>query len=243
MLEIWKFIKDPEPLRNTKTDFKSKLRRFKKAFFFLLITLIIYTLILSALDKIFKYFDLNISVFDLKDTTVLNKLTAKYSIIQLWVITAIMAPIWEEIEFRLLLRPTRLYIAVSLSLFYLLHSGSISFKTEKFLNEPAVVAFSLIQAIFIGLFIYYILSESLLETLSYSKFKLMVWGSVIVFTYVHLKNYGDLNFLKLLLSPVLLLYVFIVGWLLSYLRIRNGFLWCVAFHALHNCLINSIKGF
>lgn len=244
MKDIWHFINNPaleqDDLGST---FKEKTIRLKNCFVFALICIIVYAALLWIADYLLKMVGIDIHLLELKDKENKQFSLTNLSVIQMWIVAAFLAPVWEEIEFRLLLNPKRIYVALSIALYYFLHSRTISFTKEKIISNPNDLIFAALQALFLGWILYTFLSESFLKEIKENKGKIMIWTSIIVFTYVHLHNYGDLTLSILLLSPLLLLYIFSVGWILTYLRIKNGIMWSITFHIIHNCLINSIKGF
>ncbi|MFC4758977.1 CPBP family glutamic-type intramembrane protease [Solitalea agri] len=238
MRDIFNFILHPSIQLLKEDNIRNKLIRFKNCILFSIASLFISSILIYLINFVINQFGIHPNIIDIhkKGRSLLNH----YSFTQAWLLSAFIGPVLEELEFRLLLNPCRITIAISCSLFYWVHNGG-SFKTETLLT--ANFLFLTIQSLFFASFLYYLITETVIEELKHYKYKLLVWGTILVFTFVHLKNFEPLTFPLLLLSPILLLYIFFTGWVLTYLRLRNGILWAIIFHILHNTSLNLIKGF
>lgn len=65
-------------------------------------------------------------------------------------------------------------------------------------------------------------------------FPKLVYGSSICFGFLHLTNFSNPTYIFFLLSPLIILPQIIIGFFISYLRVRLNFLWGVFFHCLWN---------
>lgn len=66
------------------------------------------------------------------------------------------------------------------------------------------------------------------------------YGLTFIFALVHLFNYPTLSRAALLLSPLLIAPQFFLGALAGFLRVREGLIWAILLHSLHNLLLVSI---
>lgn len=163
------------------------------------------------------------------DNVLFEDVFSKQSVWLILFFVVVMAPIVEEIIFRLPLRPgtLRFFIPVSIATTYLLD----------FLNvNPAiifVVGFALL-----GLNIYFAIRrlkfprlQQLYRRLSRPLFYL----SAILFGALHISNYDSRVWM---LMPLLVLPQCVLGLFFGFVRIRYGFGWAIFTHAFHNgCLM------
>jgi len=137
----------------------------------------------------------------------------------------LFAPIVEEILFRLILRFNRKNLLVILTTTLML---SIIFLVKK--DIVRVLVFSSLTIVFSLCTIY-------LEACKDFFMKYFhIWFYIIagLFGILHIYNYMGINISNLFLSPLFAIPQFILGILLGYIRIRNGFFYALLFHFIMN---------
>lgn len=151
-------------------------------------------------------------------------------------------PFWEELAFRLGLRPNRLAQSVALAALALfLFQLPLGFFSDSLpgwlfsLTEPLGVA-TLVAALAVSAAGFWLILgrvERPVPELYARRFGFITYGTLLVFALLHSFNYTRLNeiwfLIPLLVSPQLIL---ALG--LSYVRVRLGFVWAVLMHGAHN---------
>ncbi|MDJ0708128.1 MAG: CPBP family intramembrane metalloprotease [Leptolyngbyaceae cyanobacterium MO_188.B28] len=141
----------------------------------------------------------------------------------------VMAPVVEEIIFRLPLRPIALSLSIpiSIAIIYLLDLFSVNQAI------PPVVGLMLL-----GFNIYLATRHPKVPRLQqlYTRFpRPIFYLSAILFGAIHIGNYDSRVWA---LMPLLVLPQCVLGLFLGFVRVRYGFGWAIFAHALHNgCLI------
>jgi hypothetical protein len=145
----------------------------------------------------------------------------------------IMAPIIEESIFRLPLSFKRSHIAVAFGFALVLLARLIPGMSQQNLTINILVRVALFAA---G---YFALYKSLPEIKVPNKrlqAHLMI-TSIVVFGLMHIFNYAPLQWSIIFIYPLFVIPQLCMGWLLTYIRFKNGFFWGMGLHAL----INSIS--
>jgi hypothetical protein len=163
-----------------------------------------------------------------KSTKVVNKRNAFY--------IAIIGPFVEEILFRLALKFNKFNISVFIILLcYALLGGKI----ESF-NFTNILSYSkVILSVLIGILCYNLINNNHIEKLKKHR-KYIIWFSIIAFGLVHLMNiskvgrmYWQLSFLY----PFYVLPYMSMGYFMSNLRLKQGFIWGFLLHAIINSIV------
>ncbi len=142
-----------------------------------------------------------------------------------------IAPLLEELTFRLPLRIKRNSISISLSLILVIFIKLFLFQKDCYLVYLLSVP--------IYFTIYFILLN--LKRI-YSKFKVfwtynirvMFYLSAMAFGLSHLFNYKDIYWWMLIASPLITLPYIVMGLFLGYIRMNYGFIYSLLFHAIIN---------
>lgn len=178
--DLYGFVKKP-------TDNQIHLSTKKKIHVFVVLlaikAIVVCCIILPALQIINQY----LNIADNHSTGI-----ESFSLLKLYICTAIIVPLMEELMFRYPLR----------------YKG--------------------LKTLFIS------------KEIWHQKFPYIVYLSTILFAYIHLLNYTNLDWLLLLISPILLASHLVTGILAAYLRIRFNFIWAVLFHSVWNFVIISL---
>jgi membrane protease YdiL (CAAX protease family) len=175
-------------------------QKFKLLLSFLCIEIpfiILFTLLLNGLEAL--------KLVDNTDHSVINMMKSM-PIAMFFFITVIVAPILEELLFRLYLRYPQNYlftIIVGLASFSSTHNGD---KTATALHSFWI-----------------------------KRYKYIFYFSALIFGFVHLFNF-PFSLTILLLSPILVAPQIILGSIIGYLRVRYGFMMGFFMHALHNAV-------
>jgi len=70
-----------------------------------------------------------------------------------------------------------------------------------------------------------------------SLYRYFVYIMAVGFGFIHLANFSDISFLLLVLSPIVIGSQLVGGLMISYVRVKFGFMWAVAHHVIFNTII------
>lgn len=137
----------------------------------------------------------------------------------------ILAPILEEILFRILLRPT----LRSLIIFNLC---GISVLGISLYNNSLIFFLLFASIIIVWNSIYY--SAKHLNFNFEKHFSKIFYSSALLFAITHIDNYNGISGYLILLSPIIILPYFFMGLYLGYIRMNFGIKYSILFHTLIN---------
>jgi len=235
---IWQTILNPARFLNFKQS--SNLQPFSIKLWQVL-QLVSFTFFTAFLISLFTYSILAVVGIDIKDYQILSGILVKYEPLEIFLLVAILAPILEEFQFRLLLtNQTWIFVAglLILTLFGIPITLSI---LESFnLSLPNSNLFNLISLFaFLGIFFVLIFLIFQRSTISFGKnnqgFNYLFYGVNILFALSHLANFQNLNQIWVF-SVFLVLPQLWGGFLMGGVRLRLGFWYAVLFHMFYNAL-------
>lgn len=218
--ELIFFLKNPKQMEEGK---KLDLKRIFFQFF-------IFDLILS-----FSYGVLNSVLFmvsnDYKEIFS-SKITATNPFISRWAIVILLAPILEELAFRLGLKINRKNLSISIALQIIIYLTVLDI-----INLP--LHYRLLLMIFSFSFIYLILNKSILHFFIKNN-NTFIYLSILCFGLLHALNFNYGEIQHLLFIPFLISIHLFLGVYLSYVRLKFGFALALIFHVLHNGFFFSL---
>ncbi len=140
----------------------------------------------------------------------------------------VLGPIVEELCFRLFLKKTRINISIGLSIFIIAIAKSLF--GSNFWYEWYILTIPVF-----GLFYY------LLGTKKYGAkipTLLLIHISVLSFGFIHLFNFVEIKGWMYLIFPLLTAPQILMGYILSYVRLRFGFRYCMFLHIITNFTVS-----
>ncbi|MCC5613293.1 CPBP family intramembrane metalloprotease [Nostoc sp. CHAB 5834] len=152
-------------------------------------------------------------------------------------IITIEAPIIEELSFRLLLRPTRFNVSLSIAALILL-----LFDTIWYFSALPNYTIRLIVCIFLFFILYMIYNPLWIPTLKIAEHKLLIITS-LCFGAIHLSNFTPIYKDLFYLYPIYFSPQIFLGFILGIIRLRNGFIWAIILHMLVNGSVTWYKLF
>lgn len=167
-------------------------------------------------------------LFDLPDNEIYK--VSNYSFNEKLLKIIILAPLIEEVIFRLLLRFNRSNVKLFffISIIYLI--------LFIFLKKYVVASLILTIQIFL-LIILIIKSINEIELWFKNNFRFVFYFSFISYGLVHLSNYNQITTTVIFLSPILVFPQILLGSIIGYIRINYSFLHGLFFHMLINLLV------
>ncbi len=159
---------------------------------------------------------------------------AGLSLVVIYIAGAIIAPITEEIQFRLLLKFNRLFIALSIAMFRFVHIFSWDFYKGKFdwyfIQKQIMISVALFLIIYFTLGIKKI--NNFVKTYLYEKyFSILFYGILIYFGLLHFNSDAFSPYMITTTIPQIA-----VGFFCAYYRLKLGFGYAVLMHILWNSM-------
>jgi Type II CAAX prenyl endopeptidase Rce1-like len=223
------FIRKPNLEIEKNITFKQKLKEMFFSFLFLYAFVTFSLILMKFLDLlIFEFY--RFSIMD-QITNQQNNSVFRDDYIYTAFKILILAPIIEEVIFRLPLNLNKITIGVSLSMLSLLYVGDslLQFSVHLFSSWIKVIAI-----FFTILFCYFFIPKKGLNIIKSKYFYIYFYLITICFGLVHITNFKIDNYYMCFLYIPFILPQFFLGFFTGYIRIKNGFLWCVLMHFIFN---------
>jgi membrane protein len=148
-------------------------------------------------------------------------------------LVVILAPVVEELIFRLILVPKRRNIAI----FTFAFSFLIINKTYYLIEIDWLLLMSLAVSGLLSFLVFKLLKRKPeIETVIGKRQKITTIVSVVLFGLLHIANIENLHWELVLLYPVYALPQMISGYVCSVQRLKLGFIWGLLFHSMINLM-------
>lgn len=152
-------------------------------------------------------------------------------------------PLFEEVMFRLSLIFKPIYLVLSsVCLGYYLCTKLIFNSRLSLIDDT--FSYRIGIAILLGSLVFIVLNnqnvKKRLQSLWVKKINLIYYASAILFGWLHILNF-ELNYLNLLLTPILTLPQFFSGLITGYVRLKFGFLYPLTFHIFTNSILIGLS--
>ncbi|RNA61517.1 CPBP family intramembrane metalloprotease [Chryseobacterium nematophagum] len=144
----------------------------------------------------------------------------------------IIVPIIEEILFRLILKPNTFYISIFF-LFFSFYILNGNFTKVEFTDFTFYIKLGI--AILIAIIIYW--KDKYVVSFINNHNKFFVIFSIILFGLAHISNIEPFHLHLILFYPVFIIPQIIIGYFITNIRMKLGFIWGILLH----CLINLIN--
>lgn len=144
-----------------------------------------------------------------------------------FITVVILAPIYEEIIFRSLLKLKKINIILFVT------TTPIIIGIAAILSKTAVVIFLSILLLIIASLLL-VFKRNKIELFLSSNFKYFFYGTALIFGLLHGTNFTGNIYLILAFSPILGGPQIVLGFILGYIRMKNGLIYSMLFHMLLN---------
>jgi len=146
-------------------------------------------------------------------------------------IAVILAPLFEEILCRLILKISKLNIALFLAILIAVITKILFFK--------GIILYVYLSAIPLFGLIYFAISQfhfplEVIDQFIKSKFRIIFHFSAIAFGMLHLSNYETIYWWMIVFIPFLTAPYIALGYVFGYVRMKYGFLYGLAMHSTIN---------
>jgi hypothetical protein len=224
--DVFNFIRFPVYNLKIETTFFDKVKRFSVVFAISILFTILINICILLLAKI------GILV---GSPNLLKEFSGALSVWQILLSFCIIAPIIEELTFRLQLRVNTLYFSIFAAL-------QAWFWLNTFSDIP--IMYSIVPAIVIFLITFYLTrSKEIEEKLSniWKKYFRFIFY-ITAFTFGLAHTFNQLLSLNIIaFAWMFTLYASVIGIWLGYIRIRNGIIWSMVLHSSINLFFVSIQ--
>lgn len=171
----------------------------------------------------------------------LSEFLLNESAVMAFVFAVIVAPIQEELSFRLWLLPRRNTIAFGLSAFLWFFAITLLAQfipaVEKLITHYDIAATLIAGWLILGILFSFLIrvtrSLSRIQVFFQKNLRHIIIASVLIFSLAHIVNYPEIASIWYL-TPFLILPQVIISFPLAYIRIKLGLIWSIIYHALHN---------
>ena len=221
--EFLQFLQHPafNPLKRVKTNlFTTSIRLY----LLLLMIIILANAIKTLISKFFYTVPLN-------EVTIFSE-SLKDQHWRFFILVAILAPIIEEVIFRLCLVFNPSYFAILFSILI----TSIIYNLTSFM--PALISLLLLFIVFYFIAVHY---KILINRFWNNYLGYLVYFSSLSFGLLHVGNYQIVGAFQLFIIPLLIFPQLVMGFLLSFVRLyyKNGIVICVLVHIFMNAMTVS----
>ncbi len=230
--EFFLFCKNPTLVFSIQNK-KTKLNRFCYSILTYLIIAIILGLFLVMYNKLLKHI-LNIDFIDIRNKKV-AKTTGK-SFISIILLVGIIGPIIEEILFRSWLTSKKVYFSFFLFvLSWIIYTYIIGYR---FYSQKIDLNFYLriITCMLIGLSAYIFIPTKSWAFFFNKYYKYGFYISAISFGLLHVTNFFPLGVSRFFICLPFILPQLLLGFILGFIRIKNGLLWSICLHIIINLI-------
>jgi hypothetical protein len=214
------------------TGFRNKLILVLKVYLLVfLVSIVIASPIIIGMDKLVVKV-LHHASLALKSKQLLPSVFHKYGYLIGAIYICLIGPVFEEVIFRfgLSFKKRQVLIFVFIALTYFT-AGFIHFQ-----NPQIKLLLVIAEAIIIWtLMIVFVENNDLLITNKRKVVYIII--SSCLFGLIHLFNYRPIDTHILWVYPFFIIPQLIMGWGITYVRLKNDFIWGILFH----CLINSVS--
>lgn len=223
-------FKSPKSFLVKNNSFQEKTKAFFISILFLIIVILIWSFFLKVIDNIHikKYSFSLVESFKYQQTNRIFSQNFYLNIIRV----ILVAPVLEELAYRLLLNLKKNTFILSLATFSAIYVGDNILS----LNPYSYGTWSKFSAIlFIFLFGYLFVTQSFLNKIKNHFFNAFFYSLALLFALDHISLYiTNLPSNLLVLAPLFVLPQFFLAITASYLRLKNGIIWAILIHILFN---------
>ncbi len=210
-LNLSVFLQNPKYIKSTDINWSQFILLLFLAFAFMFVALIP----IAVLNKIFNF----------------DHIHAHKTALSMFFGAVLIAPVIEELMFRLLLKPIKqnLIIFIIITLPFSIYLCIIA----SYLGFTLLILFQLLILVLINTPQHYLFKT---QRIFIRHFKFFYYFSIISFGFLHITNFTfeEVNVWILLCSPLLVAPQCILGAIIGFIRVKFGFTYAIGFHASYN---------
>jgi hypothetical protein len=219
------------PYLDRNDAFINKLATFFKTYGILLLTIIAVAPILILADK-FVTQVLHHKSLNTQNREMFKQLYKRVGYFNAFAFICVIGPVFEEMIFRFALSFKKRHVVTAILIAAFYFAGAFFHPKMIMLKAGIEIAVALVIAALCTILI----PASPLDIPDERKRQIII-ASVCLFGLMHIANYRPLDWPLIWIYPVFVLPQVLLGWGITYVRFKNGFVWGVALH----CLINTVS--
>lgn len=147
-----------------------------------------------------------------------------------WVLVVILAPVLEEMIFRLPLSNDKRLFALSIGFATYFFTGRVDI-----IDVASIPLWRVIACILVALSCYFLLTDKLFLFIREKFFNYACWGLIVAFSWMHIGNFAPLNWSIIFLYPIYVLPQLFYGIGASFLMVKyKNIVWPILLHMLIN---------
>lgn len=222
----------------TDAPLKEKIIALGKAYLLYVWSFVIITLILLVIDKVFLVKLLHLPSIAKEASNNSGGLHIKLGVFKEILIVGLLAPLVEELMFRmpLTLKKASVALAIAAIIYRFTDDNIVSFDYQNTRDWIRVLACVSIFSI-----IYKFLPQRFLDSLRNNHFKYIFYISALFFGLIHILNFATPDYRLWAFYPFYVMPQISMGLFMGTLRMKYGFFWGWSLHALNNLLPIFIK--
>ena len=226
----------PNLLLSSNSSFAQKIATVLKTYGLIFICLIL-TGWLSVWAEHFVTHTLHFKSIQRQYSTTFEQMFKKTGVAWGMIYICLIGPILEESVFRLPLSFKKAHIAICIAIAFFLFGNVLPF--VKNLNHVIGKGYAIGIRIAVIVAIYFVVVKFIPKdiTLSNKLKKGIIITSMCLFALMHIANFVPLQWRLIWVYPIYVLPQFCMGWGITYVRFKHGFIWGIVLH----CLINSVS--
>jgi len=233
--ELWNVSGFPLLLHEPAQSFGKKIATLLKVYGLIFLSLIFTSWIVYFTDQ-FVTQVLHFKSISNQYGTTFQHLFKKNGAAKILLYVCLIGPVLEETVFRLPLSFKRIPVALGIAFAFFLFSGAVPF-VKKFELSIGWGYALLIHLAFTAV-LFFTCIKFIPDNLSFTTKikKTIIIISMCLFGLMHILNFIPLQWPLIWIYPVYVLPQLLMGWGITYVRFKRGFIWGIALH----CLINSL---
>lgn len=226
--DLFKFIKSPHNNVSIEKTVKNKIYDTVGLFFIK----VVFSITIASLLEF---------IYEPKNLTS-TSMTERFSPLLLLIVGGILLPLFEEITFRLSLKFSPIYLALTSGTFTYYVLTKAVFKSRLSLIDETFV-YRVVIAIIVMLIMFIVFNNKnirqILKQYWKKNFKIIYYMSCASFAWLHIFNF-ELNLINLLMLPILTLPQLFSAFISGYTRIVFGFQYPLLLHICTNTLFLAL---
>ncbi|GEM_PF-2640084 len=221
---IYKFVLQPEKTIkfSNKITFKVISKEFWRFVVFDILSIIVWAVFVTIFYILFDDFKI---LFD-------SKVNSNNSLGWKLIFFACIAPIIEEVSFRLALNPSKFNLSISLAVQTVLYLHLLYLIDVNFYIRLLIM-------LVLGLFLNIYMPQKI-ENFINKNLRLFIYYNIIFFGLIHTSNFDFTSVSQIYFIPFLILIQLLLGIYFSYIRLKYNFLIVLGLHIFHNFIFISL---
>ena len=142
-----------------------------------------------------------------------------------------IAPLIEELGFRLALKLNHLNLSISLGIQLVFIYIFFDFYNLNLVQKLALM-------LCVILLLYVLINQKVIKFIQL-RYNIFLFYNILFFGLIHAPNYQYLSYTDFFFIPIIIISQIFIGAYLSFIRLKNGLKYSIFLHLLHNLILSS----